>query len=193
VAHAIGRNAVGHNAIGLIETKSVVRGIEAADALVKAAAVDIIQSTSACPGKWLVLFGGDVSAVQSAAEVGRKAARESLIDSLVVANAHPSIFPALTSSAEVSIQGGALGIIETFTAAATLVAADTAAKAAAVELVEIRIAWALGGKAFVLFTGEVSAVRAALEAAALRPEQEGVLVAATVIPAPHEDVLQSLL
>ena len=170
-----------------------MRGIEAADALVKAAAVDIIQSTSACPGKWLVLFGGNISAVQSAVEAGRRAAKESLIDSLVLANVHPAIFPALTSSAEVSARGGALGIIETFTAAATLVAADTAAKAAAVELVEIRLAWALGGKAFVLFAGEVSAVRAAMEAAALRPEQEGVLVASAVIPAPHEDVLRSLL
>ncbi len=35
-----------------------MRGIEAADALVKAAAVDIIQSTGACPGKWLVLRCG---------------------------------------------------------------------------------------------------------------------------------------
>ena len=44
-------------------------------------------------------------------------------------------------------------------------AADEAVKTAQITLIEVRLARALGGKAFALFTGEVSAVRAAINAA----------------------------
>lgn len=60
----------------------------------------------------------------------------------------------------------ALGIIETYTAASCVLAADAAAKAGDVHLVELRLSAGLGGKAFVLMTGEVSAVQSSVDAGA---------------------------
>jgi len=87
----------------------------------------------------------------------------------------------------------ALGVVETFTAASTILAADAAAKAAGVALIEIRLAKGLGGKAFFTMTGEVYEVEAAMEAALRVAREGGNLVRSVVIPAPHADLSQKVL
>ncbi len=74
-----------------------------------------------------------------------------------------------------------------------LEAADAAAKAADVQLIEIRLAMALGGKAFVTLTGNVSAVQTAVDAGASLVSEKGLLVHKVVIPRPHENLLNELV
>ena len=74
-----------------------------------------------------------------------------------------------------------------------LVAADLAVKAAPVDLIEIRLPFAMGGKAFTVFTGEVSAVRSAVNTAAEQLKDEGVIDSFEVIPSPHKDLIEKLL
>ena len=83
--------------------------------------------------------------------------------------------------------------METFTLAAAIVAADTAVKAAPVQLIEIRLPFAMGGKAFTVFTGEVSAVRSGVNTAVAKLKDEGVIDSFTVIPSPHKDLIAKLL
>lgn len=87
----------------------------------------------------------------------------------------------------------ALGVIESFSVTSLLEAADAAAKAADVQLIEIRLAMALGGKAFVTLTGNVSAVQAAIDAGANLVSEKGLLVHKVVIPRPHENLLNELV
>ena len=144
-------------AIGFIETDSVAAGIEAADAAVKTASVELLEARSICPGKFMVLFRGDTSQVNNALRSGVKIAGASVVDTLFLPNAHPAIFMALDLSSETT-NGAALGIIETVTAASCIVASDAAAKAAEVNLLELRLANGLGGKSFLLMEGEVADV-----------------------------------
>ncbi|KJS46948.1 MAG: propanediol utilization protein, partial [Peptococcaceae bacterium BRH_c23] len=58
-------------AIGLLELKNMTKGILAADAMLKAANVEMIISQPMCPGKYVVMVAGDVGAVQSAVKSGR--------------------------------------------------------------------------------------------------------------------------
>ncbi|MBT6631143.1 MAG: BMC domain-containing protein, partial [Gemmatimonadetes bacterium] len=67
-------------------------------------------------------------------------------------------------------------------------AADTAVKTADVQLLEIRVAMALGGKAFARVCGPVSAVQAAVDAGAAVVEAKGLLVNKVVIPAPSPEL-----
>ena len=77
----------------------------------------------------------------------------------------------------------ALGLIETRGLVGILEAADTAAKAANVQLMGIeRIG---GGLVSLRLTGDVAAVQAAVRAAAAAAEQVSELVSAHVIPSPH--------
>lgn len=179
-------------AIGLLEFKSIARGIVAADAMVKAAQVELLQASAVCPGKFLVLVAGDVGSVRSSLETGTAVGEGTVIDEFFLANVHDAVFPALTATSPVEAQGS-LGIIETFSAAAAVVAGDIAAKAANVQLVEIRLARGMGGKSLLTFSGDVGSVTFAVEAVEKILAPEGMLVEKAVIPSPHRDLWQQLV
>jgi ethanolamine utilization protein EutM len=62
-------------ALGMIETKGLVGAIEAADAMVKAANVELIGSERIGSGLVTVMVRGDVGAVKAATDAGAQAAR----------------------------------------------------------------------------------------------------------------------
>jgi len=181
-----------NRSIGMVEFSSIAKGMLAADAMLKAAAVDLILARTICPGKYIALVGGDVAAVQASVEVGVSIGAEAVVDHMVLPNVHPSVFPAITATSEVR-ELDALGIIESFSVASLVEAADACAKAAAVDLIEIRIAMAVGGKAFVTMTGEVGAVEAAVEAGASRVAEQGALVYKVVIPSPRRELMADIV
>jgi len=181
-------------AIGMIETSSIALGYEIEDAMLKASDVQLLVARTICSGKYMIIVGGEVADVQSSVEAGLTMARDSIIDHLVIPNAHESLFPALTNTMTLTPKEmGALGIVETFTVASALEAADAAAKAAHVSLFRIHSAMAIGGKGFLLVTGEVAAVRAAVDAAAAVAIERGVLVAQVVIPGPRPELFSEYI
>ena len=180
------------NSIGLIELTSIAAGFEVGDAMLKAADVEIILSRSICSGKYMVLIGGDVSAVKSSVDAGIAVGKGCVIDTFVIPNVHASVFPAIAGSTQVE-NFDALGIIESFSVASLIEGADAAAKAARVELVEIRLAMALGGKAFCTLTGDVAAVKAAVDAGAAVVAEKGLLVNKIVIPHPRKELLKEVV
>ncbi|NPV69142.1 MAG: BMC domain-containing protein [Firmicutes bacterium] len=174
-------------ALGFIEYKSIARGIAAADAMLKAGHVELIQATVLCPGKFIALVAGDVGAVEAAVEHGFDFDWAFAIGRFVLPNVHPAVFPALTATTPAEPKG-AFGVIETMDASSAVVAGDTAAKAGNVELLEIRLARGMGGKAFVLFCGELGAVEVAIRTVENKLASEGILVATAVIASPHPDL-----
>ncbi|MGA2624109.1 MAG: BMC domain-containing protein [Bacteroidota bacterium] len=178
--------------IGLIELTSIAAGYQAADAMLKAAEVEIILSRTICSGKYMVLVGGDVAAVTSSVEAGCVAAQGSVIDTFVIPNVHAAVFPAIGGTSKVDLLE-ALGIVESFSVAALIEAADAAVKAARVQLIEIRLAMALGGKAFLTLTGEVAAVQSAVDAGAAIVAEKGLLVNKVVIPQPRKELLSEIV
>src|SRR5215467_2190891 len=180
------------NSIGLIELSSIAAGFQVSDAMLKAAAVDLVLSRSICSGKYMVMVRGEVGAIEAAVSSGIKAGTFSVIDSFVIPNLHDSVFTAIAGTTKVDALE-ALGILESFSVASLIEGADAAAKAANVELIEIRLAMALGGKAFVTLTGNVAAVEAAVGAAAEIVGQKGMLVNKVVIPSPRPELLNEMI
>lgn len=179
------------NAIGLIELNSIAKGIEAADAMLKAANVELLEAKPICPGKYIVMISGDVAAVQSSVDAGKSIGATSAFDDFILPSVHPQVIKAISSSTEIS-EIKALGIIETFSIASLIVAADTAAKAGQIDLIEIRIGMGIGGKSFVTLTGDVSSVTASVEAGVVIASERGMLIEKVVIPSPHYNLKQCL-
>lgn len=179
-------------AIALVETNSIAVGILAGDAMVKKAVVQLLEARSICPGKYMVLVGGEVGPVRESFEVGVHTAADALVDQLLLPNVDRSVFPALMSATPPR-GDEALGIIETITAAVCIVAADAAVKAADVQLLEIRLANGLGGKSFVLMEGTVADVEASVAAGVELVRQEGLLVRQVIIPQLHEQMRARIL
>ncbi len=74
-----------------------------------------------------------------------------------------------------------------------VIAADAAAKAVDVKMIEVRLAMAIGGKSFIVMTGELSAVNADVDAGIPASKDAGTLIAKTVIPSPTKEFFQKLL
>lgn len=175
------------NSIGLVELSSVATGFLVTDTMLKAANVDLLLNRTICSGKYMVLVGGNVAATRASVDAGIAAGGVSIIDSCLIANVDAAVFPAIGGNVVVQDRG-ALGILEAFSVAALIEGADAAVKAANVNLLELRLAMALGGKAFVKMTGSVAAVEAGVEAGAQRIAQRGLLVNKVVIPAPVKEL-----
>ena len=178
--------------IGLIELSIVAAGFQVADTMLKAGLVRLLLSRSICSGKYMVLIGGDTASVAAATAAGEEAANGCLIDSLTLANLHPDVVMAIGRTQPVE-PNGALGIIESFNVATMIKAADAAAKAADVQLLELRLAMALGGKAFCTMTGDVASVQASVAAGRAILAEAGVLVNSVVISRPHPDVYREVI
>lgn len=177
------------NAIGMIEVSSIARGIEVCDYMVKAAQVDLVRSSTVCPGKYIIIVGGDTGDVKASMKEGEDRAEEYLVDKLIIPNVHPQLIPAISMTNQVT-EHGAVGVLEFYSIASAITAADLAAKAAQITLIEVRIGYAIGGKGFVTLTGDVGAVRAAVSAA---KEGTELLVNTTVIPRPDPKLFETLM
>ncbi len=181
-----------NKALGMVEYQTVSAGITAADLMIKTAAVEVLQASVVCPGKYITLIAGELSAVRAAVDAAKIQMGERLTDSFVLGNPHEDIFPAIYGGAPVE-NARSLGVLETFSAPAIIVAADTAAKTSAVSLIELRIARGMCGKSYMLLTGEVAAVSAAIEAAKRAVGTSGLLLDSSVIPNPDKSLWASIL
>lgn len=179
-------------AIGMVEYKTVSAGVTAADAMVKASEVEIIEAQTVCPGKYIAVITGQLSAVDAAVKTAKVNYGTHLINSFVLGNPHDSIFPAIYGATDVG-RISALGILETYDAASIIVAADIAAKTAIVELIELRIARGMCGKSYMMLTGEVAAVKAAVEKAKTAIGEDGMYLDSTVIAHPDEKICHTIL
>jgi microcompartment protein CcmL/EutN len=179
-------------AVGMIECNSIAAGVEAADAMLKAARVNPLIVKTICPGKYLIGVHADVAATRASLNAGLAAGADAVVDHFLIPNISPEVVDAL-GCAVASERGASIGVIETFSAASCVVAADIAVKTADVDLIEVRLAMGLGGKAICLLRGDVSSVQASVEAGAATASAVGMLVRKVVIPGVAPELLPYIL
>jgi len=180
------------HAIGMLEFSSVARGLFTVDQMVKVSNVDVVTAVTACPGKYIVIVRGDTAAVESSVDLGEEQAGEYMVDSIIIPNVTPDIFSAIVG-ATMPEKVGAIGIVESFSMSAMVIAADAVLKAANVSPLELRLGNGLGGKAYFTFTGDVSAVQVGVEVGLKIIGDKGLLVNAEVIPSPSPQIASALL
>ena len=178
-------------AVCLLEFSSIARGIEAGDAMVKRAPLQVIRAGTVHPGKYLVLVGGLTADVEEAMEAGREVAGSSLVDVVFLPDVHPDVVASI-GGARRQDAGEALGVIETPTVAATIDAADAGVKGARVTIRDLRLADDLGGKGYVLFGGEVAEVEAAVGYGVARTAASGQETTHVVISQLHAEMRENL-
>ncbi|MGZ8694028.1 MAG: BMC domain-containing protein [Gaiellaceae bacterium] len=178
-------------AVGLLEFASIARGIEAGDAMVKRAPLDVIRAGTVHPGKYLVLVGGATADVEEAMEAGRTIGGGSVVDVVFLPDVHPDVVASIAGERRED-GGEALGVIETLTVASTIDAADAGVKGARVTIRDLRLADDLGGKGYVVFGGEVAEVEAAVDCGVDRVAGAGQEVAHVVISQLHGEMRDEL-
>lgn len=179
-------------AFAALELTSIARGMTTLDVMVKKAPVCVLDAGVISPGKFLIVIHGDVASVEEAFLIGVEHGAAKVVDQLLLPHAHEGLLPAMTGKV-ILRPIDAFGIIETWSATCALRAADAAAKAADVQILELRFARHLGGKGYFTLSGAQEDVEAALEAGANLAREAGLLVARELIARPHEDFLAEVM
>ena len=88
-----------YEALGMVETRGLVAAIEAADAMVKAANVELIGTEKIGSGLVSVMVRGDVGAVKAATEAGADAGARlgEIVATHVIPRPHPDVEKILPS------------------------------------------------------------------------------------------------
>ncbi len=181
-------------ALALIELSSIARGMHVTDAMLKVADVKLVMSRSICSGKFMVMVAGEQSEVEASLQEGVEVSAECTIDTVRIDNVHPAVYPAVSSTVNLGMKDAkALGILESFSVASLVEAVDKVAKEANVDMVGCRLAMALGGKAYLIFTGDVEAVSMSMDAGAEVVEERGLLVNKVIIPDPRPELFRTLI
>jgi microcompartment protein CcmL/EutN len=178
--------------IGFLELNSIAKGIEAADAILKAANVELVFAKASCPGKYFILFTGEVAAVTASLDAGSAIGEHSVVDSLVIPRVHPQVIHAINLSIS-PVEVGALGVMEFYSVTASVQAADAAVKAADVTLMDVRLGTGIGGKSFVVLSGSVASVSESIHCGVNLSTSKGLLVSSVVIPNPCKEIFESLM
>ncbi|MCH8899126.1 MAG: BMC domain-containing protein [Acidobacteria bacterium] len=180
-------------AIAVVEVDSIAVGILTGDAMVKASPLGSIYTGTVHPGRYVIVVSGDTASVEVAVDTGSSVAGDTLVDLVFLPDVHPLVVDAIISDADLAdCRGDALGVVETVTIAAVIDAADAGVKAAAVDVPAVRLADGLGGKGYVLFSGDLAEVEAAVDAAVSRGERTDAELRHVIIAQLHDEIRDNL-
>lgn len=178
-----------NQSIGVMEFMSIARGIEVTDKMLKAAQVEVLKTSTTCPGKYLTIISGHTESVKSSMKTGMVSGGEFVVDTLELHNVHPQVISAIAQT-DLAEMPRAVGVMEFYSSTSGIMAADRAVKAAAVNLIEIRLGYAVGGKGIVLLTGDLEAVKTAIKAGA---QEADLKLETSVIARPEKSLIEALL
>jgi len=173
--------------LGALEFSSIAIGIKALDEMVKIAPINIIDARTICPGKYLIVFSGDVASVEYSFKKGIETGSDCLIDRLFLPMIDQDVIPAIGKIIKTD-DWDTIGIIETLSVVSGIEAADAAAKEGGVKIIEIRLAIGFGGKSYVKMMGKLENVQAAMSAGTAKAKAKEQLCMQTIIPQPHIEI-----
>ena len=171
-----------NRSIGALEFKSISKGIQISDQIVKKASVEIIYCKTICPGKFLIIVTGDEGAVDEAIDFGEEMAEKSLVDRFKLHAVSPVIIDAFKNKYETKQIVDAVGVIET----------NKVLKAGDVKLIKMQLALCISGKLVFIITGAVSSIEYGfLEVKNILSTHEYANTA--IIPSPSEEIKKYLI
>jgi microcompartment protein CcmL/EutN len=161
--------------LALLEFGSVAVGMLAVDRMLKNSPVALLRCGTVHPGRYLALVGGSVASCEEAHGLGVVVGKEAgcLVAEVLLADPVTSLAEALVGGRS-QPDGDTLGVIEVNTSPGLLGLMDRILKAVPVQLVEVRLADDLGGRALAIIHGELTDVQevAAMAESCLNADSE---------------------
>lgn len=173
-------------ALALIEIDSIARGYLVMDALAKRARVTVRWAKPVTPGKFIVLFAGEIASTEEAMLAAQEVAGSHLLGAMFLPQVHSEILPALAGNYSYR-EMAAVAIVELTNVWSTLECADVALKAADVGMIQIKLAVGIGGKGYFVLVGTHADILAAHDAIKGSDLAEN-LIAMEVIANPQPDI-----
>ena len=173
--------------IGALEFRSISKGIEVSNEVVKKAFVEVSYLKSICPGKFFLIVNGDAGEVKEAIEFGEKLGEKYLVGSFIINSIHHDII-----NAQKNIEDKAIGIMETGKVSSGILALDKTLKSSEVNLVKLQLAFGIGGKLVYIVSGDLSSVENGMrEGQAILQEKD--IINVSIIPFVHSEIAKNLI
>ncbi|WP_432738139.1 BMC domain-containing protein [Maridesulfovibrio sp. FT414] len=179
--------------LGIVEAKTIASGAALADAMMKAADIELLRASTICSGRFLIYVSGDRAAVNASVEAAQEAPLASgraLKGAFVISQVDPQVMAVLKKDVPLE-QVRAIGIVECRCVSAGVVAADAAVKRADIALARFVSGQGINGKSYFVMSGDVASVQEAAETA--RSVLGSDLVDTVVIPGPDRSVVRALI
>ena len=174
-------------AIALLEIDSIAVGIKTGDLMVKKAPISVLKTGTVHNGKYLILIGGSVASVEEAFAEGVLTSSDHLLDKVFLPDIHVQVHDGILGE-RISCNHDAIGVIETTSVATMIKSTDAGIKGADVDLIEIRLADDIGGKAFSIFGGSLEEVQAAVKIAKNATPKDDHWLSEIIVPNIHNDI-----
>ena len=178
-------------AIGIIELKSIAKGLSVTDAVVKKATVSISASYPLSTGKYFILFSGPVAEVEESWKVGVASSSTELLNECFIPYIDETVYA--TAMGKTFVEGiDSLAVFESDSLASCVLFADMAVKAADIRMVKMKLGQGIGGKGYFVISGLLHEVEAA--AYALSQGECGLhrLTGKEIIANPYADTIERL-
>lgn len=180
------------NSLGFLELNSIAKGIEALDHMLKASYCQLIYAKASCPGKYYICISGQIQDIQNSMSSGKTIGGMNVVGDICISNIAPEVIRAI-NVCQIPENHSALGSIEYYSATASIAAADAAVKAANVHLVSVQLGTGIAGKSYFVVTGDVEAVKVAIESGAQAGKDAGLMINKVVVSNPAPELIASLV
>ena len=178
----------------MLDIGDIPAGLRALDALAKEAEVEVGSAGTVQSGRFLILFGGEVAPVEMSYRRAVDLLGPAIEDSVLLPHAEERIVPSIMQAQiRWPAAGDTLGVVQTGFPPTMLRAVDASLKGAAVQLVELRVADGLSGRAIATLWGELFDVEAAIALAMDAVAQGNASCGSTsIIPRADEAVVRAI-
>ena len=178
--------------IGAIEFKSIAKGIEISNDMVKKSFVDILYLKSICPGKFLIIVAGDTSQVNECINYGVDNGIEYIVDNFIINSVHEDIVNGFKHKYKPIDNITSIGVMESTKVCAGIKSLDKALKSSDVVLIKLQLSFAIGGKLVYIVAGELSSVEAGIKEgeSILNPKE---IVNISIIPSVDRQIIKKLI
>lgn len=181
-----------NKSIGSIEFRSIAKGIEVSNEMVKKAYVDILYLKSICPGKFIIIISGDTGEVNTAVDYGISMSEGFIVDSFVINSVHDSIISALKNKYEDISEVSCIGVMETSKVCAGLKALDKTLKNSDTTIIKLQLSFAIGGKLVYIVCGNLSSVNYGIDEGK-KELKDKEIIQASIIPHVDEKIIKHLI
>lgn len=180
------------NSIGAIEFRSIAKGFEVSNEIVKKSFVEVLYLKSICPGKFIIIISGDTGEVNTAIDYGLSISDGFMVDSFIINAVHESIIDGLKNKYKHTENISSIGIMETNKVCAGLKALDKTLKSSDVNLIKLQLSFAIGGKLVYMVSGSLSSINYGIDEAKNTLKVKDI-VYSSVIPSVDEKIIKNLI
>lgn len=145
-----------NKSIGAIEFRSIAKGIEVSNEMIKKSSVEVLYLKSICPGKFLIIIAGETSYINESIDYGLTKGSGYIVDSFVINAVSLDIINGLKNKYKKLESITSIGVVETNKVCAGLRALDKTLKSSDVSLVKLQLSFAIGGKLVYIVSGNLS-------------------------------------